>query len=129
RKLSGDHQPPHPTKLMLLSVAVGTLFMLNQLGALIARLLASWIDLSVLSPLWEINALTSSVRPSTVLLILAACTLGIVASAPTENGGRVSFLQGLRARSLLVPTTTLAAALALLVVWLLGKVLSLLLIV
>lgn len=113
-------------ELLVGSLVVGVFFVLNTVGEALADSLGRFVEIEILSPIWEINALLS---PRIGLPFLIACLLGFTTTFLLLSWQRVelrlSFLQGLGSGFLALPVTVLAIALLLLVGWVLLQVLKL----
>lgn len=109
--------------LSALSVLTGAVFLLNQFGPVVAELAAPWLNLEGMSFLWGINSIAEgSLGYGQVVFFLGAVMVGVVAIAPSANGGKLSFVQGACTGFLALPLFMIASLAAALVFYLLSWV-------
>lgn len=125
-KLSPEEFQGPPLLVILVSLALGFTFLLNQFGPLFLKLTASYFDVTALTPLWSVNSVCEQIGYPTVLLIFFLFTLALGIAAPAENECRGSFFQGVSAGFLILPAACIAGAIAAAVIWLIGKIFLLL---
>lgn len=101
-----------------MSLGVGIVFILNQFGPLVEQYTSSFFDMSALSILWEINKIGPATDYSTIIFVILLLSAALTVVAPSANGGRESFLQGLGTGFALLPVLTAALALFGLLGWL-----------
>lgn len=123
-KLSPEEFQGPPLLVILVSLALGFTFLLNQFGLLFVKLTAPYFDITALTPLWGVNSVCAQVCYPTVLVILFLLTLAIGVTAPAEHHCRASFFQGASAGFLILPVACLAGAIAAAVIWLISKFFS-----
>jgi hypothetical protein len=126
RMVAPDEFQGPPVPLILVSLALGFTFLLNQFGPLFLKLTAPYFDITALTPLWSINSVCEQISYPTVVLILAILVLAIGAAAPAQGHCRVSFFQGVSAGFLLLPASCIAGAVAVAALWLICKFFSML---
>jgi hypothetical protein len=124
----GKNLQPNSTRGQLfalsgLSVVIGAALLLNQFGPLVGELTPAGLNLERVSFLWEVNSLSAgSVSYWQVVLFLGTVMIGVIAIAPSANGGKLSFFQGVCTGFLTLPLFMVASVLAALLCYLLSFV-------
>lgn len=118
----GDEHANTSPGLIVVTLALGFAFILNQFGPLLQELLVPHVDIAFLSPIWTINGSYTPVGYPKILLALVVLSVLIGLAVPAAGGGRTSYVQGLGTGFLLFPASACVAVVTVALGWLIIKI-------